>query len=48
VGFRRQADQIRLIADYSDEEPDSETALSSIKQANHFLDAVVNYLESLP
>jgi uncharacterized protein (UPF0332 family) len=44
----RQVDQIRLIADYSDEEPDAETALSSIEQANHFVDAVVNYLGSLP
>jgi uncharacterized protein (UPF0332 family) len=44
----RQADQIRLIADYSDVEPDRETASSSIEQANRFLDAVVNYLESLP
>jgi hypothetical protein len=30
------------------EEPGRETALSSIEQANRFLDAVVNYLESLP
>ena len=44
----RQADQIRLIADYSDVEPDRDTASSSIEQANRFLDAVVNYLESLP
>jgi uncharacterized protein (UPF0332 family) len=44
----RLADQIRLIADYSDEEPDRKTALSSIEQANSFIEAVVNYLESLP
>jgi uncharacterized protein (UPF0332 family) len=44
----RQVDQIRLIADYSDEEPDPETALSSIDQANHFVEAVANYLGSLP
>jgi uncharacterized protein (UPF0332 family) len=44
----RQADQIRLIADYSDEEPERETALSSIEQANRFIEAVGNYLESLP
>jgi uncharacterized protein (UPF0332 family) len=44
----RQADQIRLIADYSDQDPDRETALSSIEQANRFVEAVVNYLESLP
>jgi uncharacterized protein (UPF0332 family) len=44
----RQADQIRLIADYSDEEPERETASSSIEQANRFIEAVVNYLESLP
>jgi uncharacterized protein (UPF0332 family) len=44
----RQVDQIRLITDYSDEEPDAETALSSIEQANQFVAAVVNYLGSLP
>ena len=44
----RQADQIRLIADYADEDPDRETVLSSIEQANRFIEAVVNYLESLP
>lgn len=44
----RQVDQIRLIADYSDEELPGGTALSSIEQANHFVEAVVNYLGSLP
>jgi len=44
----RQVDQIRLIADYSDEEPDRETAASSIEQANRFVQAVANYLASLP
>jgi uncharacterized protein (UPF0332 family) len=44
----RQVDQIRLIADYSDEEPDTEMALSSIEQANHFVEAAANYLGSLP
>jgi uncharacterized protein (UPF0332 family) len=43
----RQADQIRLIADYSDEEPDAETALSSIEQAYDFVAAVADYLGSL-
>jgi uncharacterized protein (UPF0332 family) len=44
----RQVDQIRLIADYSDEEPDRETAASSIEQANHFVQAVARYLATLP
>lgn len=44
----RQVDQIRLIADYSDEEPDRETTASSIEQANHFVQAVANYLATLP
>jgi uncharacterized protein (UPF0332 family) len=44
----RQVDQIRLIADYSDEEPDRETAASSIEQANHFVHAVASYLATLP
>ena len=44
----RQADQIRLMADYSDEEPDRETAASSIEQANHFVRAVASYLATLP
>jgi uncharacterized protein (UPF0332 family) len=43
----RQVDQIRLIADYSDEEPDRETAASSIEQANHFVQAVASYLATL-
>jgi uncharacterized protein (UPF0332 family) len=44
----RQVDQIRLIADYSDEEPRRETTLSSIEQANQFVEAVASYLGSLP
>ena len=44
----RQVDQIRLIADYSDEEPDRETAASAIEQANHFVQAVASYLATLP
>jgi uncharacterized protein (UPF0332 family) len=44
----RQVDQIRLIADYSDEEVDRETALSAIEQAKHFVDAVGSYLSDLP
>ena len=44
----RQVDQIRLIADYSDEEPDRETAASAIEQANHFVQAVARYLATLP
>jgi uncharacterized protein (UPF0332 family) len=44
----RQADQIRLLADYSDEDVDSKTAVSAIEQANHFVEAVANYLENLP
>jgi uncharacterized protein (UPF0332 family) len=43
----RQVDQIRLIADYSDEEPDRETAASSIEQANQFVQAVASYLATL-
>jgi uncharacterized protein (UPF0332 family) len=43
----RQVDQIRLIADYSDEEPDRETAASSIEQANQFVQAVASYLSTL-
>jgi uncharacterized protein (UPF0332 family) len=44
----REMDQIRLIADYSDEEIDRETALSAIEQANHFVEAVGSYLRDLP
>jgi uncharacterized protein (UPF0332 family) len=43
----RQADQIRLMADYSDEEPDRETTASSIEQANHFVRGVASYLATL-
>jgi uncharacterized protein (UPF0332 family) len=44
----RQVDQIRLIADYSDEEVDRGTGLSAIEQANQFIAAVDGYLVSLP
>jgi uncharacterized protein len=43
----RQMDQIRLIADYSDEEIDRETASSAIEQADHFVSAVGGYLRDL-
>jgi uncharacterized protein (UPF0332 family) len=43
----RQADQIRLVADYSDEEPDRDTASTSIGQAGQFVDAVATYLQSV-
>jgi uncharacterized protein (UPF0332 family) len=42
-----QVDQIRLIADYSDEEVDRETGASAIEQANHFIEAVGSYLGGL-
>jgi uncharacterized protein (UPF0332 family) len=42
----RQVDQIRLIADYSDEEVDRGTGLSAIEQANQFIAAVDGYLRS--
>jgi uncharacterized protein (UPF0332 family) len=44
----RQADQLRLLADYSDEEPDRQTSASSIEQANRFVLAVASYLANLP
>jgi uncharacterized protein (UPF0332 family) len=40
----RQADQIRLIADYSDEEVDLETGASAVDQANRFIEAVGGYI----
>jgi uncharacterized protein (UPF0332 family) len=43
----RQMDQIRLIADYSDEEVDRETASSAIEQADHFVDVVSSYLADI-
>ena len=43
----RQVDQIRLIADYSDADVDRETALSAIEQANHFVEAIGDYLKNL-
>jgi uncharacterized protein (UPF0332 family) len=44
----RQVDQIRLIADYSDEEVDRERGLSVIEQANHFIEAVGSYVGGMP
>jgi uncharacterized protein (UPF0332 family) len=44
----RQADQIRVIADYSDEEVDRDTAASAIEQANHFVEAIGRYLKDVP
>jgi uncharacterized protein (UPF0332 family) len=44
----RQVDQIRLLADYSDEGVDRERALSAIEQANHFIVAVSSYVEGQP
>jgi uncharacterized protein len=44
----RQVDQIRLLADYSDEEVERETALSAIEQADHFVGAVSRYLRNAP
>jgi uncharacterized protein (UPF0332 family) len=44
----RQVDQIRRIADYSDEEVDRGTASSAIEQATHFIEAVERYLGELP
>ena len=44
----RQMDQIRLIADYSDEGVDRERGWSAIEQANHFIEAVGSYVEGLP
>jgi len=43
----RQVDQIRLIADYSDEGVDRERGLSAIEQANHFVEAVSGYVGGL-
>ena len=43
----RQVDQIRLIADYSDEGVDRERAWSAIEQANHFIEAVGSYVARL-
>lgn len=39
-----QVGQIRLIADYSDEEVDREAGASAIEQANRFIEAVDSYL----
>jgi uncharacterized protein (UPF0332 family) len=44
----RQVDQIRLIADYSDEGVDRERGLSAIEQASHFIEAVSGYLDGQP
>jgi uncharacterized protein (UPF0332 family) len=44
----RQVDQIRLLADYSDEGVDRDRGLSAIEQANHFVEAVTSYVEGQP
>jgi len=44
----RQVDQIRLIADYSDEGVDPQRGLSAVEQANHFIDAVNSYVGGRP
>ena len=44
----RQMDQIRLIADYSDEGVDRERGLSAIEQADQFVEAVSSYVVGLP
>ncbi len=44
----RQADQIRLISDYSDHEVDRETGASLIEQANQFIEAISGYVGGLP
>jgi uncharacterized protein (UPF0332 family) len=44
----RQVDQIRLLADYSDEEVERETALSAIEQADDFVGAVSSYVRDMP
>jgi uncharacterized protein (UPF0332 family) len=44
----RQVDQIRLLADYSDEGVDRERGLSAIEQANHFVEAMSSYVEGQP
>ncbi len=44
----RQVDQIRLVADYSDEEVDSDTAASALGLADSFVDAVSRYIRETP
>jgi len=44
----RQVDQIRLIADYSDEGVDRERGLSAVEQANQFVEVVSSYVEGQP
>ncbi len=44
----RQVDQIRLVADYSDEEVDSNTAASAIIQADGFVEAIRSYMRESP
>jgi uncharacterized protein (UPF0332 family) len=39
-----QVDQIRLIADYSDEEIDGEKIATAVEQAEQFVDAVAEYV----
>ncbi len=43
----RQIDQIRLIADYSDQEIDLDTARTATEQAVRFIEAVERYLAEL-
>jgi uncharacterized protein len=44
----RQVDQIRFIADYSDEGVDRERGLSVIEQANQFVETVSSHVEGQP
>lgn len=44
----RQADQIRLTADYSDEEIDRGTTSAAIDEANRFVEAVSDFLRRIP
>jgi len=43
----RQVDQIRLVADYSDEEVDSDTAASALGQADSFVEAIGSYIREM-
>jgi uncharacterized protein (UPF0332 family) len=43
----RQADQIRLAADYSDEEVDRDLAAAVIDKANDFVEVIAGYLSGL-
>jgi uncharacterized protein (UPF0332 family) len=44
----RQVDQIRLMADYTDEEVGGEAAAAAVDHAEHFIEAVASYLAGLP